>query len=144
MERRTTMKMDTKSQRYNRRAELRQNEAETADNRERCSLCLICFPVGLVCVCVCSQTFRGLRNGAKWLFVNDRRAEQKEELSEKRKGDEVVNYSGRRRRRKKHQGTLRGIPPLMILFLHLRHLGSYVTFFFLKSCLLSQSSISQR
>lgn len=63
---------------------------------------------------------------------------------EKREGDEVVNYSGRRKRRRKNQGTLRGIPPLMFLFLHLRHLGSYVTFFFLKSHLLIQSSISER
>lgn len=45
-------------------------------------------------------------------YVNDGRGEQKEEPREKRKGDEVVNYSGRRkRRRRKHQGAHRGIPP---------------------------------
>lgn len=81
------------------------------------------------CVCMCA----GLGNKAKWLFVNDRRVQQTEELEEKKKkGDEVVNYSGRwkrrrRCRRRKYQGTLRGIPPLMFLFLHLGHLGSYVT-----------------
>lgn len=64
-----------------------------------------------------------------------------------KKGEEAVNYSGRkwrerrrsRRKRKNRkssrrrnlQGTLRGIPLLISLALHLRHPGSYVTFLFL-------------